>query len=215
MNNTNHYKNMLEYTNTIFTDWECVIPDKLYYNAHSDFPYPVYYNWSDIADTQVHILLGVDTCQLCNYQNLTRLWIIKTKDSRFFTIVGSECWKKFSPFYQNSTNVINDMVYNNVSAFLLKHKDKMIEDYWNFRSKLWYLNLGRIGYTFSNGLKEFNSSSIKADVKRIIKAFTELHKKGFYKEFSESEMAELFVLINDKVVRKYWLDKRDHEYGKG
>ena len=216
MTNNVNYKNMLEATGTKFTDWEVVIPDKLYYDFNSPYPYPYYENWSKVANKRVIALLGSDTCQFCNYQNLTRLWLIKTKDSEYYTVVGSECWKKFDPLYQDSLNVANDMVYRNITDLLLNIRKEVLDKYFNIYHKLRQSGLSKSGYAMSRTLKDLDYNTKKTDIKKIVKHFTTIYSRGFFNtlKVSKQELGELFVLVNDKPTREYWLRILGDNYGR-
>ena len=216
MTDTTNYKNMLEATGTKFTDWEVVIPDKLYYDFHSPYPYPYYENWSKVANKRVIALLGSETCQLCDYRNLTRLWLIKTKDSEYYTVVGSECWKKFDPLYQDSLNVANDMAYRNITTTLLKIKNIVRLHYFGIYHKLRVYGLAKSGYNMSRTLKDLDYGMKKTDIKKIVVGFTKIYKRGFLRDLGipEKELAEHFVLVNDKQTREYWLRILGDNYGK-
>ena len=197
-----------------YSQWESVIPDELSWED-SDFPYPVYHNQHKIADEKVMPKKGHEDCQFCGYQHLTRLWIVKTKDDKCYSIVGSECWKRWSLQHIKSKNVIRDVMYSKVRDIFLDNRSQLLTQYWKAFNDGRFYRVRQSAYKFSYILKHLTNDvltdSKRKDLKTLQMTFTVL-STGRHTIIPSTDIFEInqdiidaCSLCTDKAVRQRWV----------
>tara|TARA_B100001142_G_scaffold330385_1_gene398904 strand:+ start:16124 stop:16735 length:612 start_codon:yes stop_codon:yes gene_type:complete len=201
MNKILSHKSIIDHAD--FGKWVSVYPDKLDFNGNSLYPYPIY---EDIDNYPlIFPKMGHETCQFCGYVGLTRLWVVRTFDSKSYAIVGSECWKEFNPEFRNSKNLIRDVTYAKIRTVFIKEKHNLLKVYWkNFNEGL-YRNVKQSAYIFSTILNDLTKDTERKDVKKMVTAFTIITRS--HRIFSmpiTEEIISVCKLSTDKWVREQW-----------
>ena len=193
-----------------FGEWESVNPDYLSW-ANSKYPYPVYLDPSSIAETFVQPKEDspTDTCQFCGYLHLTRLWYVRTKDRKLYSIVGSECWKDFNPVYVESKNVVRDVLYMETRKAFMKHRHTLLKEYWVRWNDEQFRTVRNSAFKFSKTLNELTSYTERKDVKKMCKDFTIIYDMIERMPWKSNwvipdEIKDVLKYSYDKTVRTYW-----------
>ena len=187
-----------------YDQWVAVMPDELYW-SNSNYPYPIYNNPQNIADEQISPRFGSDTCQYCGYVHLTRLWIVKTKDSKYYSVVGSECWKNWSLHHANSKNIIRDVMYAKVRDVFLKRRSVLTTAYWKAWNNDDLRKVRTSAYKFSSILKNLSSETSNKELKELQRSFTHITRgQNIFLFPITDDIIDACKLCMDKTIRDEW-----------